>query len=95
MTDTNKTNRKQKDFEHPSGTYVDFVTFMYGLINADYERTNCKECYGLGAVPDMCCTGFDCGCHGMPVDFQLCDCGIDFPSDEQINKWADKSNWVA
>jgi len=80
-----KCMKKETEPEKPT---IDFCDFMYGLIYAEYKKTDCHKCYGLGAIGDMCCDGRECGCRGMPTDFSPCDCGVEFPSDTQILEWS-------
>jgi hypothetical protein len=47
----------------------------------------CNECCGTGAVAMMCCNGRECGCMGLPVDYQPCECGAPFPTEEQLAKY--------
>lgn len=62
--------------------------FMVGMCNAPFDYNICKECGGTGLRPVKCCSGRECGCMGMPVDFVDCDCGRPVPSEEQIKKWS-------
>jgi hypothetical protein len=48
----------------------------------------CEKCFGIGAVGVRCCDGRECGCMGMAVDYQPCDCGTPFPTEEQLQKYA-------
>lgn len=68
-----------------------FTEFMRGMGSAPWEPQICEDCGGNGLKPVMCCDGRECGCMGMPVDFEPCGCGISPPSDEQIKEWAE--NW--
>lgn len=64
--------------------------FMRAMMNADYDGNICDKCGGTGLKPVMCCSGNECGCLGMPVDFVACGCGIPEPTNEQLSKWADE-----
>lgn len=33
------------------------------------EFGECSNCGGTGLNPSYCCSGFECGCHGQPIDF--------------------------
>ena len=70
------------------GETIDYVDFMVGMMNAPYDRNKCNKCGGIGSVPLYCCSGHDCGCHGQPVDYEPCDCGIGEPSAAKIKEWA-------
>lgn len=84
----NEENYKTEILGNRAKNTLDFPTFMAGLIMADYKKTNCKKCHGLGAIAEECCDGRMCGCHGMPTNFEPCDCGVDFPTDKQIEIWS-------
>jgi len=36
----------------------------------NFDGNICDSCGGTGLIPVMCCTGRDCGCHGLPVDME-------------------------
>jgi len=65
----------------------DYVEFMIGLMNAPWDNDICSECGGSGMRPVHCCSGMECNCRGMPIDFVECNCGIERPSEEQIKEW--------
>ena len=69
---------------------LDFTAFMVGLVNAPISDSHdsCADCRGLGWKPLECCSGYHCGCHGLPYDFEVCGCGISPASDAQIAQWA-------
>ncbi len=46
------------------------VTFCYDL---------CDKCGGTGVHAVQCCNGYECGCMGMPVDFEACPNGCNPP----------------
>lgn len=33
---------------------------------------NCNKCYDENYEAIMCCSGRDCGCRGVPIDFRPC-----------------------
>ena len=70
----------------------DYVTFMNGVMNSPNDGT-CKSCYGKGYEAVMCCSGMsdgvpDCGCRGLPVDFEKCSQGCPQIPDEKIIEYA-------
>lgn len=70
---------------------LDFSEFMQGMINAPFTESICKTCGGTGFKPVMCCNGYECGCHGLPVDFQECDkCKSEKLSDDAIRNFIPK-----
>ena len=71
---------------------MDYCTFMKGLCNAYIDTHICIKCGGTGYAPVMCCSGHMCGCKGMPVDFEECECGSEKVSEDQIKEWAEESN---
>lgn len=46
----------------------------------------CKKCNDTGVVVDGCCSGYECGCLGMPVMFINCKCGQKPSNYEAIEK---------
>lgn len=62
---------------------------LYGILcygeNKPYDAKKCK-CHGTGFVPVFCCLSIECGCLTMPIDFEMCDCGLKF-SDDEIRSW--------
>lgn len=55
-------------------TADDYCRFMqeathYLFLNGDF--TVCDVCGGTGLEPIICCSGMDCGCYGLPIDFKL------------------------
>ena len=69
---------------------LDYCEFMKGMCNATGDRDVCGKCGGNGLAAVGCCSGFECGCRGMPVDFIPCDCGSEPPTNEQIKEWASR-----
>ena len=68
------------------------IKFMIGIYSAPKNYNKCNKCGGIGARHITCCSGSDCGCMGKPTDYIDCDCGVSFPSDEQILKWYNNAN---
>ena len=67
---------------------LNFSEFMLGMTNASFNESICKACGGTGFKPVMCCNGAECGCHGMPVDFQECKtCESEKLSDDAIRSF--------
>ena len=69
---------------------LDYCEFMRGMCNAPGDCDDCRECGGTGLKPVGCCSGFECGCGGQPVDFVPCNCGSEPPTHEQIKEWANR-----
>jgi len=70
---------------------LDYVKFMNGVMAAPRQYGSCLHCGGLGLKADMCCSGYECGCRGLPIDFVDCGCGATPPSDRTILKWLRRS----
>lgn len=70
--------------------HLDFSTFMKGMICIEPDFDKCEECGGLGFKPIMCCNGYECGCMGLPCDYEKCECEADPPSEERIRKAAER-----
>ncbi len=53
--------------------------------NPDFYILDCMECgtHYIGEEPQMCCSGRDCGCMGMPIDPIMC-------SEECYNNFCNK-----
>ncbi len=66
---------------------MQYHDFMNGMVKAPFNHDECGFCGGNGLKAVMCCSGHECGCRGMPVDFEPCDCGSKLPTDEQIIVW--------
>lgn len=72
-------------------SHIDFQELynilVYGknLPSLDYNK--CNQCGGLGVIYLTCCNSNDCGCLGLPYDFDNCDCSIKFPSITQLLMW--------
>lgn len=67
---------------------MDYCDFMRGMCNAPWDNDKCDQCGGTGLIPAYCCSGTECGCRGMPIDFVecwCCDCAE--PTNEQIRAW--------
>ena len=75
-----------------------YVTFMRGMYDAPRDYDKCEHCGGTGFVAVMCCNGSDCGCNGLPHDFEDCPNKCDKLTDEQIEdiafKYEVKNNLV-
>jgi len=72
-------------------TYPQFMkACLYGYSHPS-EDAKCKECGDRGLVAITCCSGHECGCMGMPTDFDDCTCGAEFPTDEQLKEWFEKA----
>lgn len=37
------------------------------------QENECKKCMGDNYVALMCCNGRECGCMGLPTDFEPCE----------------------
>lgn len=46
-----------------------------GEYDLDIEMATCPDCGGTGIMPIICCSGYECGCRGQPVDFDRCPRG--------------------
>jgi len=82
MTSTSLKNR---------ASTLEYSEWMHGLFNAPGDNSKCQDCGGIGLVPEGCCSGRECGCMGLPVDYRGCHCGADQPTDEQIRRWSDRA----
>ena len=69
-----------------------YPEYMRGLCNAPRDDSKCNQCGGIGLKPVVCCSGQECVCKGMPVDFVECDCGSELPTDEQIWTWVPRTD---
>ena len=75
-----------------SNNKLDFPEFMHALMSAPFEPDKCSDCGGLGLELLGCCSGRECGCMGMTVDYKVCGCGIKPITEDEllkINKAAD------
>ena len=72
------------------GDYMRALAAMPGV-----PSSACRECFGTGARPVMCCNGHECGCYGQPIDYKQCECGTPFPTEEQIQKYVPSSGEAA
>ena len=71
---------------------ISYTDFMNAVMSAPYRSdSSCNKCGGIGLQPEWCCSGFECGCYGRPVDFIECGCGIREPSEKTILRWLKKS----
>ncbi len=52
-------------------TYSKWMPDVYEYYCDNFDSTKCSECGGTGIVPQGCCDGRECGCMGMPVDFDV------------------------
>jgi hypothetical protein len=61
---------------------------MIGMTNAPFDVSKCPHCGGTGLEPIICCSGYECGCRGQPVDFKMCG-WCDYPpvTEEMIFTW--------
>ena len=59
-------------FEFPA-TVTDYDSFMRWAYDQPYDKNACESCGGSGVVGYQCCNGYECSCHGMPIDFGACD----------------------
>jgi len=62
---------------------MDWVDWMRKCDNwhrEHYRRTVCEKCGGSGIKAIRCCSGLDCGCYGLPVEFDFCDCETPWPT---------------
>ena len=66
---------------------LDYVEFMQAMSVAPIDGSKCTACGELGLKPIFCCSGLECGCMGMPTDYEPCKCGAKEPSEEQLNEW--------
>ena len=55
--------------------FNEYMTYVYDHVKQNADCTKCSECGGLGIVPIRCCSGHDCGCMGLPIEFEL-DCKV-------------------
>ena len=70
-----------------------YEQFMKGMINAPFNHDLCEHCGGTGLRALMCCSGHECGCYGLPVDFDDCSCGrFEPPPNEKIAAWAHENH---
>ena len=67
--------------------YELYNILVHGKNLPELDYNICNMCGGMGVVYLKCCNGNDCGCLGLPYDFDTCDCGIKFPSHSQILTW--------
>ena len=67
---------------------ISYSVFMIGMRNAPWDSDKCARCGGTGLKPVYCCSGFECGCRGLPVNFEPCECGTKAPTNDQIKAWA-------
>ena len=67
---------------------MDMKTMYDGLRNAPWDDLACNKCGGTGYLMVGCCSGFECGCMGLPVGLGDCECN-NKASDEQIKEWAE------
>lgn len=38
------------------------------------KKYYCEECKVVEILkPEYCCSGYECGCHGYPIDPPLCE----------------------
>lgn len=47
--------------------------------NMRYDPAICSVCGGTGIDAKRCCSGWECGCQGMPVEFEPCPKGCTPP----------------
>lgn len=66
---------------------MEYAEFMKAMSKAPWSG-DCSDCGGVGLKPIGCCSGYMCGCYGMVVDYEKCDCGAPEPTDEQIEEWS-------
>lgn len=58
------------------------MTFTHKVLPYDM----CQDCGNTGVVLVGCCSGYQCGCLGMPVAFEKCKCGMVVKSYDVIEK---------
>ena len=56
-------------------TFVEYMNTLFKYSKENWDNKKCDQCGGVGIVPVMCCSGKDCTCVGLPVDFKL-ECKI-------------------
>lgn len=69
---------------------INYGDFMRGMTSAKfpYDKAKCEKCLGIGMVAVICCGGHECGCMGLPTDFEDCDeCDNPKPTLERIMEW--------
>jgi hypothetical protein len=49
---------------------MDYASFMFHVSRLPVDYSKCKRCGGTGFVPVYCCPGYECGCYGLPVNFE-------------------------
>jgi len=61
-------------------TYVVFMANVTEYVKNYSKETGCS-CGGTGFLPVFCCDGKDCGCRGLPIDYETpCPkCGASCP----------------
>jgi hypothetical protein len=74
-------------------TVCTYPEFMVGLMNAPHDPEKCVDCGGTGYTPIMCCSGIsggvvDCGCRGLPTDFEHCKNGCEQMPEARIHEYA-------
>lgn len=65
--------------------YPEFMRASMKYTSLHWNDDECGVCGGSGLHAKFCCNGFECGCQGMPVDFEQCECGATQPTDEQLS----------
>ena len=55
--------------------YPEFMNTVYEYQKGNWYNRLCDKCGGTGFVPMMCCGGDECGCLGLPVDFDI-ECSV-------------------
>lgn len=74
-----------------NNTNINFQTLynilVYGKNIPTLNYNVCNDCGGLGVIYLTCCNDTNCGCLGLPYDFESCKCGIKFPTDTQLLNW--------
>lgn len=59
--------------------------------------TLCYKCHDTGIVFIGCCSGYMCGCMGMPVAAKGCECGKDIDEsklDETEKLFLENVEWI-
>jgi hypothetical protein len=76
------------DISIVSNAPLSYPEFMQASLLAPRETLLCSECGGSGIELLDCCSGFECGCRGIPVDAIKCTkCSAPYPSNLQLRLW--------